>query len=102
MLKAMNFKVEESIKESFEKIAGSIGISTSELLNILVKRTVDEQGLPFELKKQGDVVLTEEDLDDDFVETIVGSTQEILDGKTHSLDEAIERMNQTLRVINGI
>ncbi|MSE04645.1 type II toxin-antitoxin system RelB/DinJ family antitoxin [Lactobacillus salivarius] len=46
---AISFKVDENIKKEFDRIAYDIGVSTSSLLNILIKRTVRENGIPFDV-----------------------------------------------------
>ncbi|MDH4959312.1 type II toxin-antitoxin system RelB/DinJ family antitoxin [Ligilactobacillus salivarius] len=45
----ISFKADENIKKEFDRIAYDIGVSTSSLLNILVKRTVRENGIPFDV-----------------------------------------------------
>lgn len=47
--KVMNFKTDEKLKEQFDQIANRMGINSSALLNIFVKRVVTENKLPFEL-----------------------------------------------------
>jgi DNA-damage-inducible protein J len=46
----MNFKIDSVLKERFAKLAKDLGLSNSSLLTLLIKRTVDEQGIPFEVK----------------------------------------------------
>ncbi len=45
----ISFKADENIKKEFDRIAYDIGVSTSSLLNILVKCTVRENGIPFDV-----------------------------------------------------
>lgn len=47
---AISFKTDKNVKIELDRIAHEIGISTSSLLNILVKRTVVENGIPFDVK----------------------------------------------------
>ena len=64
----MLFKVEEETKEKFDAFAKEIGISSSGLLNIFVKRVADEQRIPFVVtttsndKKMADNILSHYDL----------------------------------------
>ena len=46
----VSFNTDENVKKELDRIATEIGISTSALLNILVKRTVMENGIPFAVK----------------------------------------------------
>lgn len=46
----ISFNTDENVKKELDRIATEIGISTSALLNILVKRTVMENGIPFVVK----------------------------------------------------
>lgn len=47
---SISFKADKNIKTELDRIAKEIGISTSALLNILIKRTVVENGIPFDVK----------------------------------------------------
>ena len=47
---SMNFKVSSTLKDEFSEVAAGIGISPAALLNLLMKRTVMEKGIPFEVK----------------------------------------------------
>ena len=43
-------RVDDSIKEQAEKIAGSIGISLSAAISIFLNRFIVEKGFPFDVK----------------------------------------------------
>ena len=52
--KSLNFKVDEDLKVRFDSIARAVGLSTSALLTVLMKGTVDYQGIPFEVSARRD------------------------------------------------
>ena len=43
-------RVDESLKFNAEHILKEIGLTTSQAINIFLKKVVSEQGIPFELK----------------------------------------------------
>ncbi|WP_278744472.1 type II toxin-antitoxin system RelB/DinJ family antitoxin [Ligilactobacillus agilis] len=47
---SINFTTDQATKTQLDRIAKKLGLSTSSLLNILVKRTVAKNGLPFDVK----------------------------------------------------
>ncbi|MDR2976018.1 MAG: type II toxin-antitoxin system RelB/DinJ family antitoxin [Streptococcaceae bacterium] len=46
----LNFKIDSQLKLEFNQLARDLGITTSALLNLFIKRAVDEHGIPFEVK----------------------------------------------------
>jgi addiction module RelB/DinJ family antitoxin len=48
--KSINFKVEEEVKEQFERVAKGIGITPTALLSMFVKKAIDVNGIPFEVR----------------------------------------------------
>lgn len=48
--KAINFKIDTQLKSEFSQLAAELGLTTSAFLNVLIKRSVDEHGIPFEMK----------------------------------------------------
>ncbi len=46
----INFKIDTELKEQFQQLAKDLGANTTALLTMFVKRAVDEQALPFEVK----------------------------------------------------
>jgi DNA-damage-inducible protein J len=47
---SMNFKTEKTIKNKFDYVAKSLGISSSALLNLFVSRVAQEEAIPFKLE----------------------------------------------------
>ena len=47
-------RVEESLKFDAEHILKEIGLTTSQAINIFLKKVVSEHGIPFELKVASD------------------------------------------------
>ena len=46
----INFKIDTELKDQFQQLAKDLGANTTALLTMFVKRAVDEQALPFEVK----------------------------------------------------
>ncbi|MCH3906233.1 MAG: type II toxin-antitoxin system RelB/DinJ family antitoxin [Lactobacillus sp.] len=74
----MNFKTDPTTKKHFTEVAENLGLTSSALLNIFVKRVAREQAVPFELK----VVPDKSDLDID--------------------EESKKEMIRQLAIINGL
>ncbi|MDR0300297.1 MAG: type II toxin-antitoxin system RelB/DinJ family antitoxin [Streptococcaceae bacterium] len=47
----MNFKLDENLKAEFTQLAKDLGLTSTGLLTLFVKKAVDEQGVPFEVKR---------------------------------------------------
>ena len=47
---SISFTTDQAAKTQLDRIAKELGLSTSSLLNILVKRTVAVNGIPFDVK----------------------------------------------------
>lgn len=47
---SISFTTDQATKTQLDRIAKELGLSTSSLLNILVKRTVTKNGLPFDVE----------------------------------------------------
>ena len=59
---SMNFKTDAESKKQFDEVAQELGLSSSALLNIFVKRVAKEKAIPFRV-----AVVSEKD--DDQVDT---------------------------------
>ena len=46
----INFKIDNALKEQFQQLAKDLGANTTALLTMFVKRAVDEQAIPFDVK----------------------------------------------------
>ena len=46
----INFKIDTELKDQFQQLAKDLGANTTAMLTMFVKRAVDEQALPFEVK----------------------------------------------------
>lgn len=47
---SISFTTDQATKTQLDRIAKELGLSTSSLLNILVKQTVTANGIPFDVK----------------------------------------------------
>jgi addiction module RelB/DinJ family antitoxin len=47
---SINFKIDGKLKEQFTKLAEDLGITCTNMLTMFIKKAVDEQGIPFEVK----------------------------------------------------
>ena len=47
----MNIRLEESTRARLDEVASAIGMNSSAVVNVLVKRFVDERGFPFPVKE---------------------------------------------------
>ena len=48
---SISFTTDQATKTQLDRIAKELGLSTSSLLNILVKQTVAANGIPFDVKE---------------------------------------------------
>lgn len=48
--RSINFKIDNELKDQFQQLAKNLGANTTALLTMFVKKAVDEQGIPFEVK----------------------------------------------------
>lgn len=46
----INSKIDNDLKDQFQRLAKDLGANTTTLLTMFVKRAVDEQGIPFDVK----------------------------------------------------
>lgn len=46
----INFKIDNELKEQFQQLSKDLGANTSTLLTMFIKRAVDEQAIPFDVK----------------------------------------------------
>ena len=46
----LSFRINEDVKKQFEKTCEAMGLSASDALNIFVKKVIQEQAIPFDLK----------------------------------------------------
>ena len=46
----INFKIDTELKDQFQQLTKDLGANTTALLTMFVKRAVDEQALPFEVR----------------------------------------------------
>ena len=49
---SINIRIEPEVKNEAEELYNSFGISLSDAINIFLKKSINEGGLPFELKKE--------------------------------------------------
>ena len=47
----MNVRMEESTRRNLDEVATAIGMTSSAVVNVLVKRFVDERGFPFPVRE---------------------------------------------------
>lgn len=46
----LSFRINDDVKKQFEKTCEAMGLSASDALNIFVKKVIQEQAIPFDLK----------------------------------------------------
>jgi DNA-damage-inducible protein J len=56
----INIKIDGELKREFNELAKAIGLTSSALLTMFIKRAVDEQAIPFEVKATNRVKSFEE------------------------------------------
>lgn len=59
-MKTINIKVDDDIKIKSEQIFKELGLSTSSAINIFLKKVINCNGIPFELKLNNDVYSKDE------------------------------------------
>ncbi|MFR4987040.1 MAG: type II toxin-antitoxin system RelB/DinJ family antitoxin [Lachnospirales bacterium] len=59
-MKTINIKVDDDTKIKSEKIFKELGLSTSSAINIFLKKVINCNGIPFELKLNNDVYSKDE------------------------------------------
>ncbi|MDR1606081.1 MAG: type II toxin-antitoxin system RelB/DinJ family antitoxin [Streptococcaceae bacterium] len=63
----INFKLDSELKEQFQELAKDLGSNTTTLMTMFIKRAVDDQAIPFEVKAKSKIsphlrkLLAEED-----------------------------------------
>ena len=45
----ISIRIDEKLKQQFDRLCDELGLTMSSLINVFIKRTVREQGLPFAL-----------------------------------------------------
>ena len=46
----VSVRIDKDVKEQFEQMCKSIGLSISDAINIFVRKVVSEEAIPFEVK----------------------------------------------------
>lgn len=46
----ISFRINEDVKKEFEATCKAMGLSASDALNIFIKKVINENGIPFEVK----------------------------------------------------
>ena len=59
-MKTINIKVDDDVKVKSEQIFKELGLSTSSAINIFLKKVINCNGIPFELKLNNDVYSKDE------------------------------------------
>lgn len=59
-MKTINIKVDDDVKIKSEQIFKELGLSTSSAINIFLKKVINCNGIPFELKLNNDVYSKDE------------------------------------------
>lgn len=61
-MKTINVKVDDDIKMKSEQIFKELGLSTSSAINIFLKKVINCNGIPFELKLTNNDIYSKNDL----------------------------------------
>lgn len=48
--KLYNYRIEETVKDEFNKICESVGLNASNAITLFINKVVQERAIPFELK----------------------------------------------------
>lgn len=92
MSTTMNFKIDEKLKADFKELAESMGLTSTAMLTMFVKRAVDDQALPFYPENRFYNKMTMEVL----AETEQLEVQGKLSPKTLSLDEYFGQISEEI------
>jgi addiction module RelB/DinJ family antitoxin len=50
--KSHNIRIDEKVKKEATAVFGSLGLNLSDAVNVFLRKAVDENGFPFEVKKK--------------------------------------------------
>ena len=88
-------RIEPDVKEQAESILSELGIPVSNAIQMYYKQIIVHQGLPFDVKLPKEKPLILEELTQDELEAEVQKgLDDILDGKTVSVDEAFAKIHK--------
>lgn len=95
----INVRVDEKIKEQAEKIYEELGITMSAAINVFLKQTIRENGLPFELKLNHNKPLSFASLDENQFNSIISSGfDEYVEGKILTSEQVKTQMKKDFGV----
>ena len=90
----ISIRIDENLKQQFDNLCDELGLTMSALINVFIKKTVREQGVPFALSLNDYSQETQKVIED--VENGIGlvgpfnSSEELM---TSLLSDTIEEMN---------
>ena len=84
-MKTINIKVDDDTKIKSEKIFKELGLSTSSAINIFLKKVINCNGIPFELKLNNDVYSKDE---------IFTLSEEFKKGNVKTIEKTFEELEE--------
>ena len=90
--KSINFHLDEEVKEEAEKLFSELGLSIEEALNIFIKRSIREKGIPFR------ITMNIENKEEGFEYIYVEALRELIE-KGYSGKELIEKFKKSIGLI---
>lgn len=84
-MKTINIKVDDEVKNKSEQIFKELGLSTSSAINIFLKKVINCNGIPFELKLNNDVYSKDE---------IFNLFEEFKKGNIKTIEKTIEEIEE--------
>ncbi|MBQ9068840.1 MAG: type II toxin-antitoxin system RelB/DinJ family antitoxin [Eggerthellaceae bacterium] len=85
----MTISLEDPVKTEFAEVCAEIGMSASTAFNIFAKAVIRERRIPFELSADSSYEQQRHAYERRVNEGLWRGYQQVLEGKTHSLDEVI-------------
>jgi len=90
--KSINFHLDEEVKEEAEKLFSELGLSIEEALNIFIKRSIREKGIPYR------TTMNVENKEEGFEYIYVEALRELIE-KGYSGKELIEKFKKSIGLI---
>ncbi len=84
-MKTINIKVDDEVKNKSEQIFKELGLSTSSAINIFLKKVINCNGIPFDLKLNNDTYLKED---------IFNLFEEFKKGNIKTIEKTIEELEE--------
>ena len=88
----LSIRIDSGDKKGFEKLCSNTGINVSTAINMLIKKVLKEQKLPFDIQNSN-----YDDFDDEVYSKLLEADKEMSKStKRYTNDEVIERLNKSI------